>query len=214
MSFTSYKPFKKRNVTAKYFLIFAFWIFSVLFFTNAFSIVTNIDNATQYIKEIILTDDWTAKWVEWVIIDWYTSWGRIGSNRYCTTDFSKCINIKSIISTWDLGSLWIIKTWDLATFKLTEIDPLITNLSWRINTISWSLSTYAKISDLNWYTSISEFNALSWVVATARSDLDWLSGSFSSAVWTITDINTNFNKLIENLSWAWYTGIIEGIGKL
>jgi hypothetical protein len=36
----------------------------------------------------------------------------------------------------------------------------------------------------------------------------------SSVYWKITDINANFNRLIDNLSWAWYTGFIEGISRL
>lgn len=174
MSFNSYKPFKRKNLFPKFTIVFLLGMFFVLFFTNAFTIVTGIENASQYIKQIILTNDWSTKWATWVIIDWNISWGRIWSDLYCTLDFSKCVNIKGIISTWDLGSLWIIKTWDLATFKLTEIDPLISNLSWKITTISWSLSTYAKTSDLDAYAPLTELSkyvqstTLSWYATTGE----------------------------------------------
>lgn len=175
MSFQSYKPFRRKNLFPKFAIVFLLGMSFVLFFTNAFTIVTGIENASQYIKEIILTSEWSSKWNTWIIIDWYTSWGRMWSNLYCTLDFSKCVTIKNLISTWDLGGLWIIKTWDLATFKTTEIDPLITNLSWRITTISWSLSTYAKTTDLDAYAPLTELSkyaqttALSWYATTGQA---------------------------------------------
>jgi len=100
MSFNSYKPFRKKNLFPKFTIMFLLGVSFVLFFTNAFNIVTDIENASQYIKQIILTDDWSTKWTTWVIIDWNTSGGRIWSNMYCTLDFSKCITIKSIVTTW------------------------------------------------------------------------------------------------------------------
>ncbi|MFZ2150765.1 MAG: hypothetical protein WAZ12_00390 [Candidatus Absconditicoccaceae bacterium] len=158
MSFNSYKPFKRKNLFPKFTIVFLLGMFFVLFFTNAFTIVTGIENASQYIKQIILTNDGSTKGATGVIIDGNISGGRIGSDLYCTLDFSKCVNIKGIISTGDLGSLGIIKTGDLATFKLTEIDPLISNLSGKITTISGSLSTYAKTSDLDAYAPLTELS--------------------------------------------------------
>gem|GEM_PF-4605380 len=57
MTFNSYKPFKKRNLLPRYIVIFLLGISFTLFFSSALNIVTDIKNATQYIKEIILTSD-------------------------------------------------------------------------------------------------------------------------------------------------------------
>jgi hypothetical protein len=58
MSFNAYKPFtKKRNLFPKFTIVFLLGISFALLFSNAFPIVTGIENATQYIKEIILTND-------------------------------------------------------------------------------------------------------------------------------------------------------------
>ncbi len=161
MSFKSYNPFKRKNLLPKYTIVFLLGIFFVLFFTNAFNIVTDIENASQYIKEIILTDNWNTKWITWVIIDWNTSWGRIWSDKYCTLDFSKCVTVKSIVSTWDI--VWrLVTTWDLTTFKADEVDPL----SWRIIALSGSLSWYAPLTELSKY---AELTTLAWYATTGQA---------------------------------------------
>lgn len=142
MTFNSYKPFKKRNLTIKYFLIFVFWMTSVLIFTNALNLVTGIENATQYIKNIILTSDWTASWNTWIILDWNTSWGRIWSELYCTLNFDRCVNIKWLVETWDIS--WFLETGDLET-ELSNYALIsdLTNLATKTE-----LSNYALTSDL------------------------------------------------------------------
>jgi hypothetical protein len=147
------------------------------------NIVTSIENATQYIENIILTNDWTAKWTAWVILDWNTSWGRVWSQLFCTLDFSKCINIAWVVQTIDLT--WFIRTWDLASFKVAQIDPLILNVTWLIVNLSWrainleslygnlswdikslsiSLSDYAKLTDLDLLASKTSLDTLSWEI--------------------------------------------------
>jgi uncharacterized membrane protein len=57
MSFQSYKPFKRKKSFPKFAIVFLLGMSFVLFFSNAFTIVTGIENASQYIKQIILTSD-------------------------------------------------------------------------------------------------------------------------------------------------------------
>lgn len=169
MSFKSYKPFKTKNLFTKYTIMFLLGISFVLFFTNAFNITTNIENASQYIKQIILTDDGSTKWTTWVVIDWNTSGGRIWANRYCTLDFSKCISIKSIVTTWDV--VWFLTGAHLDNFKEDEVDPL----SWKIIALSWALSNYAQLTELDNYAPLSELSkyaeltALAWYATTGQA---------------------------------------------
>ncbi len=183
MTFNSYRPFKRKNLFSKFAIVFLLGISFALFFSNALNIVTSIENATQYIENIILTNDWTAKWTAWVILDWNTSWGRVWSQLFCTLDFSKCINIAWVVQTIDLT--WFIRTWDLASFKVAQIDPLILNVTWLIVNLSWrainleslygnlswdikslsiSLSDYAKLTDLDLLASKTSLDTLSWEI--------------------------------------------------
>jgi len=183
MTFNSYRPFKRKNLFSKFAIVFLLGISFALFFSNALNIVTNIANATQYIENIILTNDWTAKWTTWIILDWNTSWGRIWAGLFCTLDFSKCVNVSLILQTGDLS--WYVKPADLAVFKTSQIDPLILNVTWLISNLSWrtinleslylvlswnikslsgSLSDYAKLTDLDLLATKTSVDTLSWAV--------------------------------------------------
>ena len=228
MTFNSYKPFKRKNVFPKFTIVFLLGLSFALFFSNALTIVTGIENATQYIKQIMLTSDWSAKWTTWVVIDWYTSWGRIWSDLYCTKGFDKCINVKGLISTWDIGPYlsWVIKTWDLAWFKSTLIDPLISDLSWKIVWISGALSSYAKLADLGTLATKAEIanfltnSDLVWFAKTSdlawfltSSDIAWLAtkselSNYATVAnanridWNTTTLFNTLNTLIDNLKTA------------
>ncbi|MCF7835215.1 hypothetical protein K9M48_04165 [Candidatus Gracilibacteria bacterium] len=76
MSFNSYRPFKKRSLLPKYLIVFLLGISFALFFSSALNIVTGIENATQYIKQIILTSDGTASGTTGIVLDGVN--GRIG----------------------------------------------------------------------------------------------------------------------------------------
>ncbi|MCF7835497.1 hypothetical protein K9M48_05655, partial [Candidatus Gracilibacteria bacterium] len=72
---------KRKNSTFKYISLFLFGILFALMATQAFTIVTGIENAVQYIKQIVVTSDGTASGTTGVFIEGLS--GKVGANRFC-----------------------------------------------------------------------------------------------------------------------------------
>ncbi len=213
MSFNAYKPFtKKRNLFPKFTIVFLLGISFALLFSNAFPIVTGIENATQYIKEIILTNDGRIDGSLWVTIDWSTSWGRIWSDLYCTKGFDKCINIKWLLSTWDI--VGFLTGRDLNIFKTAEIDPLswnIISLLWRATSIEWLMraATWNIASLLLRADALETFR---WTALTDISNLLWRATSIEwlmrTATWNIANLSWRADAL-ETFRWTASTDISD-----
>ncbi|MFZ2151468.1 MAG: hypothetical protein WAZ12_00690 [Candidatus Absconditicoccaceae bacterium] len=88
MTFHGYKPYKKRNLLPKFTIVFLLGMSFALFFSNAFTIVTGINNAVQYVKQIVLTSDGTVTGTTGIVLDGVNS--RISSNYGCDSDVKNC----------------------------------------------------------------------------------------------------------------------------
>jgi hypothetical protein len=86
-----------------------FGISFALFFSSALNIVTGIENATQYIKQIILTENWTVSWTTWVFLDWalHRVWADYLCNRVAVwTSTGSCASISNLVSLVNNPSAW------------------------------------------------------------------------------------------------------------
>jgi hypothetical protein len=119
MNFYSYKPFKKRNLFPKFTIVFLLGLSFALFFSSAFTIVTGIENAVQYVKQIVLTSNGTTIWTTWVVLDWATS--KVWATYICNPALYDCALIASVVSLvnnpigdnlWDHTAAQNIRLWN------------------------------------------------------------------------------------------------------
>lgn len=157
MSFNAYKPFKKRNLFPKFAIVFLLGISFAVFFSNATTIVAWITNATQYIKQIVLTTDWTSNWTTGVVLNW-SNW-KIWATYLCDSNLNNCILIQSL---WGAG---------------TETDPVFSNSA-------SSLITSLNVSNRN--SAFARWNhATRWYLTwyTETDPQVWVTTSWQRCVW-------------------------------
>ncbi len=165
-------------------MAFIFWSLSVLIFTNAFNIVTNIDNAVQYIQQIVLTSDWTSSWTTWVILDGPSS--KVWSDRYCDKWMTNCKKFPTIVTTWDI--VGFLTWWSLSWY-----------LTW------WWINILAKTNLSCSNNQIPKFNWSAWVCWT-DTDTDKYISSASFANWIITLSGAWWGTNVSvNLDWRYRT---------
>lgn len=186
MSFTSYKPFKKRNLFPKYMIVFLLGIFSVVLFTRAINIVTSIDNATQYIKQIIVTSDWTSAWSQAVVIDAAATNNLVVNWK---SRFNSGVNIignldwtKAILNTWEFTNVlsqnycdkaWttcktIADMWWLSYWNDGETQGIIYYNSWKVGI---------------WTDNPSQALAVSWNISVSWTWTFKLLGAWTLWIW-------------------------------
>lgn len=181
MSFNSYRPFKKRSLLPKYLIVFLLGISFALFFSSALNIVTGIENATQYIKQIILTSDGTASgttgivldWVNWRIWIWTDSpqatlqviwtilWGENNSTSSNYDSFilwwrSNAIND----ATWAIIVWWLgnYNDWTYSIIWWWEDNEILS--SW--SAILWWFHNFIYENSINSFIWWGSWNSISW----------------------------------------------------
>ncbi len=212
MTFHWYKPYKKRNLLPKFAIVFLLGMSFALFFSNAFTIVTGIENATQYIKQIILTSNWTTSWVTGIILDGINS--RISANYWCDSDAKNCkrnnvwvwTDNSTIIITGSTNN--IINRWNYSVIWWWFSN----SLSWNYSVIPWWDSNYinANNSFAIWNnTSISHNNTFlrNWSLSMGITSVKSWTFIINSPNWV--GINTNNPQYALdvawdiNISWTW-----------
>ncbi len=221
MTFNFYKPFKSRSSSVKYISIFVLWMFSVLFFTNATNIATNIDNAVQYIKQIVLTNNWSSSWTTWVILDWSNS--KVWSDRYCDRNMLNCKKIPTILTTWDINTLATTdlsscNNWETPRFNWTS-RICVTNTDKYIYSSSFNSSNWVLTLIWSWWSS-NITTSLDWRYRTGTdlfvSDSNWVhysawnigiwtnsSSSEKLQIWNINQIGSNYSCIADNIWWSY-----------
>ncbi len=228
MSFTSYKPFKKRNLFPKYMIVFLLGIFSVVLFTRAINIVTSIDNATQYIKQIIVTSDWTIGWSQAVVIDanatnnLVVSWGaRFNSDIRVDWDI---LWEQATFSTWGFNNVLSENYCDKDWTTCKTIDDIWWTSYWNngmtqgvIYYNSWNVGIWtdnpSQALEVSWNIAVSwtwTFNLLGvWTLWDIwKSNTAWL---FGGRVWINTlspqsALDVQWNLIV---SWTWDIEILD-----
>ncbi len=190
MDFHSYKPYKKRNLFPKFTIVFLLGMSFALFFSNAFTIVTGIENATQYIKQIILTADWTTSGVTGIVLDGTNS--RVSANYWCDSDLKNCK--KNNVSVWTDNSIITI-TW--STSNIINRWNYSVIWWWISNSISWNYSA------IPWWNSNiinSSYSFAAWN-STSISHNNTFIRNWSRSQWISSVKSGTF--IINAPNWVW-----------
>lgn len=204
MSFNSHKPFKKRNSFPKYLIVFMLGISFALFFSSALNIVTWIGNATQYIKQIILTSDWTTSGTTGIVLDW-ENW-RVGTTSICDSTLNNCKVISNLVTLWQsiFQSNWanIYYTWwnvgiwtDSPSQKLDVMWNISSSGTWSFDwnmVVVWNTST-----NKLWLNQICDQD-----MTNCKLNNVWVHTNNSILI--ITWATNNFINWIYSTIWWWY----------
>lgn len=212
MTFHWYKPYKKRNLLPKFTIVFLLGMSFALFFSNAFTIVTGINNAVQYVKQIVLTSDWTVTWTTGIVLDWVNS--RISSNYWCDSDVKNCK--RNNVWVWTDNSIITITG---STNNIINRGNYSIIWWWLSNSISWNYSvipgwnsntinannSFAAWNNTsvshnntfirNWSRSIWVSSIKSWTFIINVPNWMWINTSDPQA-----DLDINWDM---NVSWTW-----------
>lgn len=205
MSFKSYKPFRKRNQLSKYLIVFLLGTSFSLFFSSALNIVTGIENATQYIKQIILTSNGAASWTTGIILDWL-NW-RVWTTSICDSTLNNCKLISNLATLWQFifQSNWanIYYTWwnvgiwtNNPSQKLQVVWNILASWTWTFSwnvLIVWNTSTYKIWSNQTCSqgmincnptnVSIQSNNSISIITWTTNNFINWIYSTIWWWIW-------------------------------